>query len=278
MYIVNVAKKKKSIAEENLKDLFINYLKEASNETYIQIGEDIKVNNKGNDFDYLLKSGNETIIALEITTVTKGSLGERPSKLPLFETFFKQLLNNGNELPSIIFTILEPETLIVEGKSVISDNKIKNILHKNSQKLKDEISREIQRLPLYEKHNINVATGIHFSVERGRGNNRLQFNPYLSHISIIDFDDDRYKYSEVCKVYEQLKEVIPKKNDSLDYPANKRVILVADNRKKLGTDKVLKYAMKKFIEEFSFQLTNVDEIFVCWNYEEQKVIFENVYP
>lgn len=266
--------------EEKIKDIFVDYFRETFNENYETVDENVKAENGRNDFDYLLKSSNDKTIALEITTVTKGSLSESPSKIPIFETFFRELLDNGNDLPPIIFTILEPKDLVVEGKSPISDNKLKSILQKKSQILKDEISEAIQRLSLYEKHNINLTKGVHFSIERGWGDNGLQFNPYSSHISIIDFDDDdRYEYSEEFKVCEQLKEIMPKKNDSLDYPADKRIILVADNRKKLGTDRVLKYAMKRYIEEFTSQLTNVDEIFVCgWNYESQKVIFDKVYP
>lgn len=266
--------------EEKIKDIFVDYLRETFNENYKTVDENVKAENGRNDFDYLLKSSNDKTIALEITTVTKSYLGESPSKIPIFETFFRELLDDGNDLPPIIFTILEPKDSVVEGKSPISDNKLKSILQKKSQPLKDEISETIQRLPLHEKHNINLVKGVHFSIERGRGNNGLQFNPCYSHISMFDFDDgDRDEYSEEFKVCEQLKEIMPKKDDSLDYPADKRIILVADNRKKLGTDRVLKYAMKRFIKESTFQLTNVDEIFVCcWNYEAQEVIFDKVYP
>lgn len=265
--------------EEKIKDIFIDYLKKIFNESYVTIGEAVKANNGKKDFEYLLKSDDGNTMALEITSVTKSSISNRPSKLPLFETFFKELLDNGNGLPSIIFTILEPKVITEKGESGISDNKIKSILQKKSQSLKDEISREIQKLPLYEKHNITVAEGIYLSVERGMGKNELQFYPYSSHISIIDFDDDRYEYSEEYKVYEQLKAIIPKKNDSLDYVADRRVLLIGDVRETLGTNKVLKYAMIKFIKEFPSQLTNVDEIFVCcWNYEGKRPIFDKIYP
>ena len=267
-----------------MKDIFIKYLEETFNESYKTIGRDVKVRNGNKDLDYLLESNDGKTIALEITSVTinalnKESPGARRSKFLIFENFFKDLLDDGKDLPAIIFTILEPEDVVVEGSKEITKKKIKKVLNDNSQQLKDEISKQILGLPLYDKYNINLAKGIHFSIERGLGNNRLQFNPYKSHMSMIEFDPDRYEYSEEYKVYEQLKNVIPKKNASLDYEADKRIILVQDGRETLGTTQTLKYGMKRFITDFPSYLTNVDEIFVCcWNYEEQEVIFDKIYP
>ncbi len=267
-------KKEKKPEEGKLKDLFLNYLKEGFDENYVVVDEDVLADNGKKDFDYLLKSRKGKSMALEITQVSKSSLSERPitaitSKLSLFETFFRELLNNGNDLPSIIFTIAESEG---------TDRHIRAKLKKKSQSLKQEIVEKIQTLSLNEKHVIYVAKDIHIMMERGSGDNRLQFHPYSSHIAIMDFDDDRYECSEEFNVHEQLKKNLPEKFDSLDYAAaDERVLLIVDTREKLGTDSVLKEATIRYIKSNSSKLTHVDQIFICcWNYEEKRVIFDQI--
>jgi hypothetical protein len=230
--------------EDGDHDRFVEYLKATEGVVYTTIAMDVKTRSGNKDFDYLLKSSCGELLALEVTR-----LPDLPAEMIRIKLEV--------ELVEAVESHIQPENL--HGRFLIqspayffaSSSKLRGILKNRSALLAEQIIREANTLRDRQSGSAETEVGP-FGLKRlGEGHDFMlyggfahRWHPYHLHY-----------FSEV------IGRLIPKKNQQLDYEADRNVLLIR-NRCYMARVIEIAQAITEFVSASAADLSNIDEIYV----------------
>lgn len=233
--------------EDGIKDLYLDYLRDHSNEQYQVIDEEVQSRNGKNNFDYLLRTDDDRTLALEITQVRKSSLEPNNSNFDLVAKFLRDLLDEGKGMPALAIKIPD---------FGLTDNKLRGILKRESSRIYDEIRRKSPTIAVGDDFDVPITKSISINVLRASGENNLYISSFPRH-------NLSSHANELHLIFPDLQKLVLKKNEQLDYDATRRTLLIVDTRYRFPNDKVLQDAVNECIDKNKVQLNNIDEITIC---------------
>jgi len=241
--------------EDGERNRFVEYLTTTEGIEYTTIAMDVKTRSGNKDFDYLLKSSCGELLALEIT-----QLPDLPAEM--IRTKLEA------DLIEAVESHIQPENL--HGRFLIqspayffsSSSKLRAILKNRSALLAEQITREANTLRNRQSGSAETEIGP-FGLRRlGEGHD---FTPHGGFAA-------RWRPYHMRYFSEVIARLIPKKNQQLDYEAQRHVLLIR-NACYMARFVEIAQAITDFVSAPAADLSNIDEIYM--EYEMGK--FERLY-
>ena len=256
--------------EEKIKNLFVDYLKEQENKEYKTVDENVKSRSGNKDFDYLLKSDSDILIALEITQVNDKDFDISLYKSKIVRNFLEKLyLTDKNNLPGIL--VICPLSIDNER---LTDRQLEKLLEKNTEYIKSKLIEVLSKkevsfwIPEENYYPLKHRYFCHIQIEVKEEFNGINF-----------FGDGREQFNnidnEIEEILKKLRDLIPKKNKQLDYEADKRILLIQDTRTH-KFNSTLKSALNIFASKNLNDMCNIDETFIVTS-KNKKFVFQQAY-
>jgi hypothetical protein len=241
--------------EDEDRDRFVEYLKTTEGVEYTMIAMDVKTRSGNKDFDYLLKSSCGELLALEIT-----HLPDLPAEMIRIKL--------EADLVEAVESHIRPENL--HGRFLIqspayffsSSSKLRGILKNRSALLAEQITRQANTLRDRQSGSVETEVGP-FGFKRLGGGHNFMFHGGFAH---------RWHPFHLHYFSEVIARLIPKKNQQLDYEAERNVLLIC-NACYMARFVEIAQAITDFVSGPAADLSNIDEIYV--EYEMGK--FERLY-
>ena len=236
---------------------FIAYLKSVEGDDYQIIDANVKTISGKKDFDFLLKANSGTLLALEITWLT-----ESPDELKaeaMRRILIQRIEQNLKEIPfsGLIF-------IDIPWRFDFSRGSLLSILKQKSVVISMQIIDVLQSIEEKEERIITTDLGI-IKISRMAGDKNLLFTS--SEYRFGHYGSDLTYFTNL------ISRIIPKKNQQLEYEADRRVLLIG-NACYIEMHSAIESAILSYADNFSENICNISEIFVDFGVNK----FKKLYP
>jgi hypothetical protein len=249
---MNVVMKAKD--EDADRDRFVELLKKTDGIEYLTIAVDVPTKSGQKDFDYLLRESSGKTMALEVTWLSdRDESGNRYDFVAASKRFSQLLrilesLISDQELPCGI-------RIEVPYHVPLTMKQMKSLGEKKLALIKMQLMAVIQDLSA--GRSVSVDTEIGSFQIYGVPGSGLILHSVGGHRGGI-FDEDYF----AAKV----RDLIPRKNQQLDYDSDRRVLLIGNAIGMTFESKITRLAIiaaiKNFIQGSPQHVTNIDEVYV----------------
>jgi hypothetical protein len=249
---MNVLMKTKD--EDADRDRFVEFLKKTEGTEYLTIAVDVPNKSGQKDFDYLLTESSGKTIALEVTSLSDKDESGNGYDFVAAGKRFSQLLRILESL------ISEPELpcgirIEVPYHVPLTMKQMKSLSERKLALIKTQLMVVIQNLSVGQSVSVDTEIGS-FQIYGVPGKG-LILHSVGGHRGGI-FDEDYF----AAKV----RDLIPRKNQQLDYAVDRRVLLIGNAIAITFESEITRLAIiaaiRNFIQASPQDVTNIDEIYV----------------
>lgn len=260
----------KAKKEDGDRDRFVDYLRVTEGLDYETVDVDVKVPS-GKDFDYLLSASTGESLALEVTWFTDKD-ETHPDKNQHHD--FVRDEEKFERLVRILDSLISKEGLLCSiciGVSYHMPFTMKELNCLSAAKLasiKNQLLAVLQSLS--EGDSVSVPTDV--------GNLEISCTGVGHDVCFYSIGGIRGGIFDVEYFIAKLKGKMPRKNQQLDYKADRRVLLFHNTISMTWDDPIIRLVIITAVTDFTqlspADMSNIDEIFVDFGINK----FERVYP